>query len=195
MKEIIFGPAGLILFGAILSAIGALWAAQQKATFEHELRMKSEEIVRYVIGGDSFCYLAIGSIDSQSNVGILMTVAQGEHPIYDVNARIVDLQESEKIKNNLTLQTISQSETHINIGNMITGTASMIRQFPLGDSTERDFNIFFSARNGLYTQMLRLRKINNKWYSATKVEKNDKVVFEQIQEKYPRNEKGEVDWK
>jgi hypothetical protein len=201
MKQVIFGPSGLILLGVILSAIGALWASQQQVKFEHDLRVKSDEIaklnreiVNSVIGGDSFCYLSIGSINPQNNVGILVAVSQGEHPIYDVNARIVDLQKFEKIKDNLTLQTINQSETHINIGNMIKGTASMIRQFPLGNTSKRDFNIFFSARNGLYTQLLRLRKVNDEWVSATKVEKNGEVIFEKIDDNFPRSKKGEIDW-
>lgn len=202
MKQVILGPSGLILLGAILSAIGALWASQQQAKFEHDLKVKSEEIaklnreiVNSVIGGDSFCYLSIGSINPQNNIGILVAVSQGEHPIYDVRARIVDLQKFEKIKDNLTLQTINQSETHINIGNMIKGMSWMVREFPLGNTTlQKNFNIFFIARNGFYIQLLRLRKVNDKWISATKVEKNGEVIFEKIHDNFPRSEKGEIDW-
>ena len=45
MVNVLLGPPGLILFGAILGAIGALWASQQQASFERELREKNEEIV------------------------------------------------------------------------------------------------------------------------------------------------------
>ncbi len=161
--------------------IGALWASQQKATFEQALRIKSEEIatlnkeiVKTVTGGDSFCYLTIGSLDTNSNVGLLTVVHQGDYPIYDVNARLVDLQEFEKIKNKVNIYNLKQSDTNIQIGNMIKDTASIIRPFDLGSSSNRDFNIFFSARNGLFTELLRLRKVDRKSLSAIKVEKQDK---------------------
>lgn len=204
MKSILqtlWGPPGLILLGAILSAIGALWVSQQKAQFERELRTKSDEIaelnkeiVKSVIGGDSFCYLTIGSVDPQSNVGLLVVIHQGEHPIYDVNARIVDLQEFEKIKKNLDIHNFRQADTNIQLGNMIKGTASMLGTFPLGSGTQRDFNIFFSARNGIFTQLLRMRKIGNKWIYATKVERQEKVIFEKIDQGFPRNKDEKVDW-
>jgi hypothetical protein len=39
----------------------------------------------------------------------------------------------------------------------------------LGSGNARDFNVFFSARNGFYTQLLRFRRVNGKWLSATSV--------------------------
>lgn len=204
MKSIlqaIIGPPGLILMGAIISAVGALWASQQAAQFEHALRSKSDEIaelnkeiVKSVIGGDSFCYLAIGSIDPQSNVGILTLVHQGAHPLYDLQARIVDLQKFDKIKHNININNFRNADTIIPIGNMIKGTASMLGSFPLGSEIRRDFNVFFGARNGLFTQIIRMRKVDGKWVEATKVERDNKIIFERVEQGYPRNEKGNVDW-
>ena len=97
--QILWQPSALIFLGVILSAIGAFLASLQSGKFEHDLRVKSDEIaklnkeiVNQTIGGDSFCYLSVGSIDNQENIGILVVVHQGKHPLYDVNARIVDLQ-------------------------------------------------------------------------------------------------------
>lgn len=206
--QILGGPSGLIFIGIILSAtgvilsgIGAFWASKQTANFEHELRIKSDEIselnkeiMKSVIGGDSFCYLTMMSLDNQNNVGILTVVHQGEHPVYDVNARIVDLQKMEKIKDNLSFQNIMQADTNLHIGNMIKGTASTFTPLQLGSSMERGFNIFFSARNGLFTQLLRMKKINNKWASATKVERDGKIIFEKIDKEFPRNNEGLIIW-
>lgn len=203
MKSIfqMLGPSGLIFIGVILSAIGAFWASKQTANFEHELRRKSDEIselnkeiMKSVIGGDSFCYLTMSSIDNQNNVGLLTIVHQGEHPIYDVNARIVDLQKMDKIKDSLSFQTIMQADTHLHIGNMIKGTASSFAPFQLGAGMEGDFNIFFSARNGLFVQLLRMKKINNKWISATKVERDGKIIFEKIDKDFPMNDEGKINW-
>ncbi|MFZ5994891.1 MAG: hypothetical protein ACOYU4_07900 [Thermodesulfobacteriota bacterium] len=205
MKAIIqalWGPPGLILLGAILSAIGALWASQQKGIFERELRIKSDEIaelnkeiVKSVIGGDSFCYLMIASLDPHRDSGILMIIHQGGHPIYDVSARMADLQKMKAIeKDNMDFREVMQANTNIQIGNMAKGTAAPIGPFQLGSGTERNFNIFFSARNGLFTQLLRLKKINNKWVHATKVERDGKIIFEKIDGDFPRNSDASVRW-
>ncbi len=199
--QILWGPSGLILLAAILGAIGAVWASRQQAMFERDLRLKSDEIaelnkeiVNLVTGGQSFCYLSIGSVNPDNNVGVLTVVHGGDHPIYDVNARIVDLQKFEKIKNDLTFDNWRSADTTIPIGNMIKKTASMIGKFPLGKADERGFNIFFSARNGLFVQVLRMKKVATKWVSATKVERDGKVLFEKADTDYPKDKEGNVVW-
>lgn len=168
--------------------------SKENIKLNNELSDLNKEIVKSVIGGDSFCYLVIGSINSETNAGLLTVVHQGEHPIYDVNARMVDLQEFKKLDGKLNSYNFSQADTNIQIGNMIKNTASTFRPFNLGTSARRDFNIFFSARNGLFTQLLRMRKVDGKWLYATKVQKQDKVIFEKIDDKFPRNDIGEIEW-
>ena len=203
--QALWGPPGLILLGVILSAIGALWASQQKGIFERELRIKSDEIaklnkeiVKSVIGGDSFCYLMIASLDPHSNSGILTIIHQGDHPIYDISARMADLQKMRAIekgeKGKIDFREVMQANTNIPIGNMAKGTATAIGPFQLGTGTERNFNIFFNARNGFFTQLLRLKKINNKWVHATKVEKDGKIIFEKIDSDFPRNSDATFSW-
>ena len=89
---------------------------------------------------------------------------------------------------------MQQTEIRLPIGNMIKGTASMIRRFPLGTGSKRDFNIFFSARNGLFTQLLRLRKIDGKWIYAMKVERDGKLIFEKVDDNFPKTDQGQVQW-
>jgi len=194
--QTLWGPPGLILLGAILSAIGALWASQQMRIKSEEIAELNKEIVKLVTGGDSFCYLTIMSLDPLTNSGILTIVHQGDHPIYDVSARIVDLQKMKTIekKNKMNFQEVMQASTIIQIGNMAKGAGSTIGPFPLGNETERNFNIFFSARNGFFTQNLRMNKINNKWVQATIVAKDNKVLFEKIDSDFPRKSDGSVNW-
>jgi hypothetical protein len=195
------GPSGLILIGAILCAFGALWTSYQQSRFERDLRLKSDEIVELqrnmiqsVIGGDSFCYITVVSINNQADVGILTVIHQGDHPIYDINARIVDLEQIEKNGDNVNLQIMQQAESSISIGNMIPNTASAFGSFPLGSTKSKSLNIFFSARNGLFTQLLRFRKIEGKWQTALKVIRNEKTIFEEITDDYPRSNNGEIEW-
>jgi|LQYC01.1.fsa_nt_gi hypothetical protein len=202
LLQTLWTPTGFLILGAILTTIGAVLAAQQKAAFERELRIKSDEIatlnkeiVKILRSDGSFCYLTIGNLDTNTNVGLLMVVHQGEYPIHNVNARLVDLQEFEKIKNKMNIYNFTQSDTNIPIGSMIKNTSSTLGRFDLGKSSNRDFNIFFSANNGLFTELLRLRKVDGKWLSAIKVQKEGKVIFEKIDSNFPRTNKGEIDWK
>ncbi len=198
--QLFWGPPGLILFGVILSAVGAFWASQQQVKFERGLRVKSDEIAglnreiaNLVTGGDSFCYVTIASINPTTNRGILIVVHQGNHSTFDVNARMVDLQKSREIKD-YTLTNLEQAQTTLQIGSLIKGTAIVVSPFDLGSSLERDFNIFFIARNGQFTQLLRLRKIDDKWVIATKVERDGKLIFEKIDKDFPKTGQGQVQW-
>lgn len=199
----LWSPSGLILIAAIIGAIAAYWAAAERSASDRESKRKSKEIAKLneriaglVTGGDSFCYFQISSPDMSTNAGMLMAVQHGSFPIYDVSARIVDLQLFEQKKATMTLKTLLADDINISVGSMPVGTASMISPFPLGaGATRRDFNIFFSARNGLYTELLRLRKLEQKWTSAIRVQmregKDEKIVFEQIDPDFP---KDELDW-
>jgi hypothetical protein len=57
--------------------------------------------------------------------------------------------------------------------------------------------IFISARNGFVDQLLRARRLHGRWIFASKVMrgyKNDEVLLEKIDEGFPRNKQGQVDW-
>ncbi len=199
--ENITPPAVIIFVGVLISAFGALWASQRQASFERNLREKSEEIARLnrelansVIGGDSFCYLVVSSPDPVTNTGLLVVVHQGEHNLYDVHARIVDLEKFDQLKGNLSFATLKQTDTNISIGNLIPSAQVLHPSFTLGNGNTRRFNIFFSARNGFFTQLLRFKKIHGKWVYATKVEREDKVIYEKVDDEFPRTAEGNVDW-
>ena len=120
----------------------------------------------------------------RTNIGYLIAIHYGEFPIYDVKARIVDLELFDKNKGKRTIQNLYSDDIIVDIGSMPVQTASRLSEFNLGEGDKRDFNIFFSARNGLCTQLLRLRKLNGKWFQATRVKiregNTEKKVFEQI---------------
>lgn len=200
MLELFWGPPGLILVGVVLSAIGAFWATQQQVKFERDLRTKSDEIAglnreiaNLFTGGDSLCYIAIANLDPNTNRGNLTLVHQGNYPTFDINARMVDLQKLKEIKD-YTLTNIKSAETTLRIGSLIKGTAMMFSPFDLGSRPERDFNIFFISRNGQFTQFLRMRKIDGIWFTATKVERDGKVIFEKIDKGFPKADEGQVKW-
>ena len=159
-----------------------------------KVESKTEEMIGHISGGNSFPWLQIGMTNG-SNQGVLMAIHQGDHPLYDVTARIVDLQKFEQIKNNISLATLGYTDTNINIGNMIPSHASMVQNWKIESEPKQSYNIFFTARNGSFTQLLRLKKVNGAWVTATKVtNKNNEILHEQIDENYPKEADGSVTW-
>lgn len=195
-----WGPLGLILVAAILGAIGAYWAATQQAALARELQAKTEEVVKLneriaglVTGGDSFCYFDVSISSSDQEVILLSAVHQGTYPVYDIHARIVDLEMLRQKIHNLTIRNVFEGDTFINIGPMPVGSAALLGDLNLRQYTKKDLNIFFSSRNQFYQQQLRLRKIADKWTWAIRVSTyNGQVLLEKIEPEFP---KSELDWK
>jgi len=201
-----FDGAGVIFIAAIVAAFGGVMAAWEARKFESEVKAKNEEIVRlnnYILssitGGDSFCYLALANINNVSNRALLTAISKGRYPLYDVHFRIVDLEELYKIKDNMTFENLKKTERTFNVGNIHPNVARMLGTIELGAKNEKEYNVFISARNGVFTQLIRLKHINEEWKTATKVLKregdNNIVLLEKIDEKFSSNENGEVDWK
>lgn len=159
-----------------------------------QLESKTNEMIGHISGGNSFPWLQIGQINHSSDTGVLVVIHEGEHPLYDVNAQIVDLVKFEQIKQNLSLENRNFADTDIYVGNMIPLHARMLRQWKIESCPEQSYNIFFTARNGSFTQLLRLKKINGTWISATIVKKNDEVLHEEVHENFPRDLDGKICW-
>ena len=180
-------PAIMILIGVVINAAGGLWASHQTAQL-------NQELVDSIIGGDSFCYLTVGNIDSVKNIGQFVILHEGKNPLYDVHVRIVDLEKFDQIKGKLSFATLKQTDTNISIGNFAPASAQMLHQVTLGNGDTRRFTIQFSARNGFFTQALRLKKIHGKWISATKVMREGREDYEEVDDEFPRTADGNVEW-
>ncbi len=59
-----------------------------------------------------------------------------------------------------------------------------------------NLNIFYVARNGSWTQKLRMRWIGNGWATANRVVEGlgGKVLYEQISDNFPRDVDGKIEW-
>jgi hypothetical protein len=141
-------------------------------------------------GGDSFCYLAF--VPGQQ---FLAFVHMGQFPLYGVSARIVELDSSNKAKQeNLMGVTVA-------IGDMIQHHAS-VQTLSSGIGNAPDYfnaNIFFTARNGDWTELLREQRIKDKWVRAMRVLggftylRKQKVVCETIDREFPKQPNGDID--
>lgn len=199
-KEFLTSPSSIALIGAVLVALGAFWSASQSHKFETEVKQKNEEIKKLneyilstVTGGNSFCVLNF-LIDTSKNIRLAI-VQKGEYPVYEVQMRIVDLQKLEKEDlSNLTLEKVLENDIIKNIGNVSPGSSYILGNVQFGKETRRDFNIFFMARNGAFTQLQRFRLVNDKWVSACRVIRNNEIIYEKVDLEFPINQYGTVNW-
>lgn len=156
--------------------------------------------IKTITGGESFCYLMI------ADNGTLPTfIHSGNYPLTDVSVRIVDMQKWNQIiaaNPHPSLQEFRSADTNVELGNLPVHTALQRGAIQLVGKSQSSFNIFYSARNGFWTQELRLQLVEGKWLTATRVTRteigtNKKIpekLFERIDKGFPRNSKGEVDW-
>ena len=158
----------------------------------------SRQNLATVTGGTSFCYVAFTLFSPTGARAV--AIHQGKFPIYDVNARVVDLNKFR------ARQTAGQRESAdevlagdaiLEIGNLSPQSAKTLSYIKFTDPVRQNFNIFFSAMNGFWAEEIRLRKIGDDWVHAIRVQrmrgKTGKIIFEQVDKRFPKTN-GQVDW-
>jgi hypothetical protein len=149
----------------------------------------TSELAATLSGGDSFCYASITAGEGPHFVPLLVFCHVGNYPLYDATARIVDLDKAYFALNEM--QDVNQN---FNLGNLIPNHATLIGPWPIDVLPKRRFNIFFTARNGSFSQMLRLVRKGDHWISASVVRRGEATLYEKVDESFPRNNDGRVDW-
>lgn len=231
----LWGPNGVILLGALISALGVVWASnsqskvndtlQEKSTLiltqSVELKSKSDEIdqknseilektkllaeksdeivdlnkelLNYSTGGDSYPIAQIIDLDNNTNSGLLAVHnSSEEYPLFNLRVRVYDLDSKvARTKENMF------GDDKIFDSDMIPASSSHLEgNANLGSNHIKNFTIQSSARNGQFVQTLKLRKVEGVWRSAIKITKIDgQLLYEEVDEKYPLDKQGAVDWK
>jgi hypothetical protein len=200
-----FFPAMLVFVGALFVAAGGFWAAWRQSNFNMEIREKNEEIARLqgesrnaITGGDSFAYAlfqvfaADGSaVNAYAMPDDLLLVPnfihRGQYPLYDVAVRFANVAGGRL--------DLSSAIRDYPVGNMAAGLATVARGIRLPHhGKDLEFNIFFSARNGIWTQFLRMRWVGNGWAMANKVMRGTQELYRETSTNFPRREDGSIDW-
>jgi hypothetical protein len=135
-----------------------------------DLQRESAELRNVATGGDSFARLIIG-LHTPASPTVFVS-QEGKHPLYDVSARMVDLELFGGLPQPLTIANVATTETHITIGDMTPGYGQMANPIRPLSGLSRDYNIFFTGRNGGWTQQYCARLIGTAWLSATCVRRN-----------------------
>ena len=158
-----------------------------------KLEAKAEETIAYISGGDDYPLIQFCQMDSPNAWGFIV-VNHGKYPLYEVTVRITDLQQLARANDPSSVSS-AQLGTIIHIGNMIPSQLYRLFKIDVKDYSELAFNIFFTARNGNFSQLLRLKKINDSWMSAIKiVNKDGNAIREHVDEIFPRDATGNVNW-
>lgn len=204
----VFGPAFFLASWAIgqwhrvrkqQSVDSGLTDIQSRlSTLMTQMEATATETAAYITGGDSVCYLTgnMGIQHHPDQISPLWAVHHGKYPLYGIHMRVVDIDRANELSGTAAwLERRHEYETYYQLETLIPNHATDIplrlTYVPYG--TARNFNIFFTARNGSFVQLLRFRKVKGMWLRATKVEMG-KVMYEEIPEGYPRDEHGQVDW-
>jgi hypothetical protein len=160
----------------------------------------NRQIAASVTGGDGFPCLTFASLlVAGPNSAILTLLNQGEHPLYEVNGYIADLQESRQVSDKEQVPAWTWFK-NIQGGNMSPNSARPLFDWQLPETDEQDYNVFLNARNGFFTQLVRLRRVDGSWRVATRVRKQfangdeSPTLFLDVDAGFPLNERGEVDW-
>jgi hypothetical protein len=153
-----------------------------------DLDTKTSDLVDYITGGQSACCL------QPMRDGSVALNHLGKHPLYDVRARVADLEKLDQIEGRATIEQLARADTNYDFGNLFPGQATLRQGFFDLAGTYRGFNIFYTARNGHFVQLLRFRRVGDEWLYATKVERDGDILFEDIQDGYQIDSNGQIQW-
>lgn len=151
-----------------------------------QLAEASKEIHNNLTGGDSYCRMVIGNINSTGNEGYLVFFVEGRYPLSSIQARIVDLNTFDAGSLNIE----DYLKDVMNIGTLEPGKAfATTKKFILDKERGVNLNAFFGANNGFINQLIRMRFVNNTWVTASQISTMDgKILFQEINPNYPEKD-------
>jgi len=158
-------PSVFILLGVIGWRLTIQQADDTKQA-EHRLNSTLTGIAEEVTGGDSFCYVDIRQWGGMKDSVRASLLQKGRYPLTNVDIRIVQI--DDLLAHLQTPETLSEIERNFSLPFVRRG--SFIK--PLSDyavapsEDSRAFNVFIVARNGRFTESVRLRRVNGAWNTA-----------------------------
>ena len=185
------GPIALVFIGAILSAIGALWAHIESKKQSEEIIRLNTEITSTVTGGDSYPEVNpvfVAKHGEQGDIRKYLLHHNGKFPVYDLVVVITDIEQM-KIELKKESKFIRQDAYmwKKNIGTIGKGYEEIIFEIPNWDKELLHYKFSFWARNGNVNQDIVHNKVKGKWVTGTVITKNNILVSEKIHPDLPMN--------
>jgi len=150
------------------------------------LESSTLELTNQITGGTSFCAFTI--LKQHENESCWIATIHGSFPMYGVSARIIDLDLYEE---SFTGPQSIGAEEHLSIGDLSPTGGHISKLFDLGSGDSRRFNVFFLARNGIFVQNIKYKRVEGNWTWASKVF-NEHGELGRFDQNYPRDENGNI---
>lgn len=210
------GSMILIFLGTLIVAIGGIWTGIQKSQKDAIISKKNEQIIVsqrllqaktqevseltkknecLITGGSSFCYVSF-SFYVHGRALTTRLHHMGEHPLYDISVRIIDIQKWKRWKDGEQIASAFEMQPR-----NITPNSDAVTLFDIpisGSPNELAYHVLITARNGSWIQLQLFSRVNGKWKSAMRVlrrhTEKEVILDERVDDEYPRNENGEIDW-
>lgn len=161
-----------------------------------DLEKRTDSLIGHVTGGPSFCRFEFffDAIGESKNVVI---VHEGTYPLHDIGGRICDVDVLQALASKGATD-LERSFTAIPLTALLLPNQVQITHLNLsiGSRTSYRFNVFIEARNGGCIQEIRGVKQGEQWVEAVRVRRynEEAVCHERVDDLYPRDASGKVDW-
>ena len=117
----------------------------------------NKQIASSMTEGASFAYIVPTFFEPSHNSPMLTLVHRGDYPLYDLTVRILDMATFDNmVRQNNSYSDKLREAVQLSISNIAPNQASMLKTVQLGTDPLK-WNLFFSARNGFFTEFLRVR--------------------------------------
>jgi hypothetical protein len=156
-----------------------------------KLNTSTTDLLGNVTGGDSFCELRPILLNPLIPRDFEL-IHHGDHPLYDVQVRIVDLARFEAVP-----RSISQGENIYEFNVLPPQHAIKIELKSPQDnirSLPRRLNVFVTARNGSFEQLLQIVVVGGKQQSASQIIRGGDIIWMAVDREFPRSGHERVDW-
>lgn len=175
------GPIALILIGAVLSAVGAIWAQIQSDRQQNEIIRLNEHVTEAVTGGDSHPIVSPvfwARPNEQGDIRTLHLRHSGKYPVYDLVVRVTDVTKLRELSARGGHYSMDQYMWRFHIGTIGRGYEDMLMKIPNPEASRMEFSFTFLARSGQFEQRSIYQKVKGVWYTVSKLQKDGKVLYE-----------------
>jgi hypothetical protein len=160
-----------VLAFVIVGGIAMLAAVRQAQENMREANEANRKLAGLTTGGDSFCYVQFLTHGENATLVVLQ---RGDFPLADVMVKLID-------SDTATFESTMNNQP-FNVGTLPVKGSKFIGTVSLGHLSERKFLAAFSAKNGQWDQLVVLRRLNNEWRLAMRVQRNPgQIPFEELE--------------
>jgi hypothetical protein len=196
----------VLLIGLLAGNILVIWHDDTEKVRENgdlkeqlsALRQGVQNVQQAVTGGESFCYVDL-VFDRDS--AMLVVINEGEVPLYDISFRMWDPADyGPQSQPSRSIEDFFEKSINTEVGNLSPKSTRILRRIALPISDSKKFEVTILARNGPFTERLRLQKVGGSWtravrvYSGSMNREESAVILEKIDPGFPRDQSGKVRW-